>query len=83
MFQLLNSTLRLTGGRYFIFGEMVQRLLYGKGRQERGDKVDRDRLYDFFLFDDIGFELNFSLNVYETQYFERLAAMHAPFAKMC
>lgn len=45
------------------------------------DEVDRDRLYDFLLFDDIGYDLNFSLNVYEAQYFNHLATMHAPFVE--
>lgn len=45
------------------------------------DKVDRDQLYDFLLLDDIGYELNFSLNVYEIDHFNRLATMHAPFVE--
>lgn len=45
------------------------------------DEVDRDRLYDFLLSDDIGYDLNFSLNVYEAQYFIHLATMHAPFVE--
>jgi len=45
------------------------------------DQVDRDRLYDFLLLDDIGYDLNFSLNVYEAQYFNHLATIHAPFVE--
>ena len=45
------------------------------------DEADRDRLYDFLLFDDIGYDLNFSLNVYESQYFNHLATKHAPFVE--
>lgn len=45
------------------------------------DKVDRDKLYDFLLLDDIGYEVNFSLNVYEADQFNRLATMHAPFVE--
>ena len=32
-------------------------------------------------FDDIGYDLNFSLNVYEAQYFNHLATIHAPFVE--
>jgi predicted nucleotidyltransferase len=45
------------------------------------DKVDRDKLYDFLLFDDIGYECNISLNIYESEYFNRLSTMHVPFVK--
>jgi len=45
------------------------------------DEVDRDRLYDFLLFDDIGYDLNFSINVYEAEYFNHLATIHAPFVE--
>lgn len=44
-------------------------------------EVDRDRLYDFLLFDDIGYELYFSLNIYEEHYFNHLATIHAPFVE--
>ncbi|HZK85355.1 MAG TPA: nucleotidyltransferase domain-containing protein [Desulfosporosinus sp.] len=43
--------------------------------------VDRDRLYDFLMFDDIGYDLNFSLNIYEAHYFNHLASIHAPFVE--
>jgi predicted nucleotidyltransferase len=45
------------------------------------DEVDRDKLYDFLLSDDIGYDLNFSLNLYEKRYFNYLATIHAPFVE--
>lgn len=45
------------------------------------DKVDRDKLYDFLLLDDVGYDINISLNIYEGEYFNQLSTMHVPFAK--
>ncbi len=41
--------------------------------------IDRDKIYDFLLDDDIDYNLNFSLNIYGVNEFQRLAAMKAPF----
>lgn len=45
------------------------------------DKVDRDKLYDFLLLDDVGYDINISLNIYEREYFNQLSTMHVPFVK--
>ncbi len=45
------------------------------------DKVDRDKLYDFLLLDDVGYDINISLNIYEGEYFNQLSTMHVPFVK--
>jgi len=42
--------------------------------------IDRDKIYDFLLDDDIDYSLNFSLNIYDVNEFRRLAAIKAPFA---
>ena len=41
--------------------------------------IDRDKIYDFLLDDDIDYNLNFSLNIYGVNEFQRLVAMKAPF----
>ncbi|MDR3542031.1 MAG: nucleotidyltransferase domain-containing protein [Desulfosporosinus sp.] len=46
------------------------------------DKVDRDKLYDFLLLDDVGYDINISLNIYEGEYFNQLSTMNVPFVKM-
>jgi len=45
------------------------------------DKVDRDKLYDFLLLDDVGYDINISLNIYEWDYFNQLSIMRVPFVK--
>ena len=43
------------------------------------DQIDRDKIYDFLLDDDIDYNLNFSLNIYGVNEFQRLEAMKASF----
>ncbi|MCB8818540.1 hypothetical protein [Desulfosporosinus shakirovi] len=45
------------------------------------DKVDKDKLYDFLLLDDVGYDINISLNIYEGEYFNQLPTMQVPFIK--
>ncbi|ACL18743.1 DNA polymerase beta domain protein region [Desulfitobacterium hafniense DCB-2] len=45
------------------------------------NKVDRDKLYDFLLLDDVGYDINISLNIYEGEYFNQLSTMHVPFVE--
>ncbi len=42
--------------------------------------LNRDKIYDFLMDDAIGYDLNFSLNIYDFKEFEHLAAIKAPFA---
>lgn len=42
--------------------------------------INRSRIYDFLLDDDIDYSLNFSLNIYDVNEFQRLASIKSPFA---
>jgi predicted nucleotidyltransferase len=44
------------------------------------ENIDRNKIYDFLLDDDIYFDLNFSLNIYSVSEFQHLASINAPFA---
>lgn len=45
------------------------------------ENIDRNKIYDFLLDDDLEYELNLSLNIYGVEEFQRLVKLKAPFAK--
>ncbi|MDA8210429.1 MAG: nucleotidyltransferase domain-containing protein [Clostridia bacterium] len=42
--------------------------------------VNRSRIYDFLVDDEVDYEVNLSLNIYEAGVFKNLVEMNAPFA---
>ena len=44
------------------------------------NRIDRYQIYDYLLDDDVDYDLNFSLNIYGVDEFQRLASLKAPFA---